>query len=70
VVELAKLTDYCLEGNAPARAAQRAGGRVFSARLGLARADAALLRAELPRAGASSTRRSKAPPMASDGALP
>lgn len=51
VVELAKLTDYCLDETHP-RGRHKA--RVFAARLGLGRADAALLRAELIRAAASS----------------
>jgi hypothetical protein len=49
VVELAKLTDYCLDDTHP-RGRHKA--RVFAARLGLGRADAALLRAELLRAAA------------------
>jgi hypothetical protein len=51
VVELAKLADYCLDETHP-RGRHKA--RVFAARLGLGRADAALLRAELLRAAASS----------------
>jgi hypothetical protein len=51
VVELAKLTDYCLDETHP-RGRHKA--RVFAARLGLGRTDAALLRAELLRAAASS----------------
>jgi hypothetical protein len=51
VVELAKLTDYCLDETHP-RGRHKA--RVFAARLGLGRADAALLRAELLLAAANS----------------
>jgi len=51
VVELAKLTDYCLDDTHP-RGRHKA--RVFAARLGLARSDAALLRAELLRAAGGS----------------
>jgi hypothetical protein len=51
VVELAKLTDYCLDDTHP-RGRHKA--RVFAARLGLGRADAALLRAELLRGAANS----------------
>jgi hypothetical protein len=51
VVELAKLTDYCLDETHP-RGRHKA--RVFAARLGLDRADAALLRGELLRAAAKS----------------
>jgi hypothetical protein len=52
MVELAKLTDYCLDETHP-RGRHKA--RVFAARLGLGRSDAALLRAELLRAAANST---------------
>lgn len=51
MVELAKLTDYCLDETHP-RGRHKA--RVFAARLGLGRADAALLRAELLRAAVGS----------------
>lgn len=51
MVELAKLTDYCLDETHP-RGRHKA--RVFAARLGLGRANAAVLRAELLRAAASS----------------
>ena len=51
VVELAKLTDYCLDETHP-RGRHKA--RVYAARLGLDRADAALRRAELLRAAAKS----------------
>jgi hypothetical protein len=51
VVELAKLTDYCLDETHP-RGRHKA--RVFTARLGLTRTDAALLRAELLRSAANS----------------
>jgi hypothetical protein len=51
VVDLSKLTDYCLDETHP-RGRHKA--RVFAARLGLGRADAALLRADLLWAAASS----------------
>lgn len=51
VVELAKLANYCLDETHPRG---RHEARVFAARLGLGRPDAALLRAELLRAAATS----------------
>ena len=52
VVELAKLTDYCLDQTHP-RGRHKA--RVFAARVGFTRAEAGLLRAELLRAAAIAT---------------
>jgi hypothetical protein len=51
VVELAKLTDYCLDETHP-RGRHKA--RVFAAQLGLGLSDAGHLRAELLRAAANS----------------
>lgn len=52
VVELAKLTDYCLDQTHP-RGRHKA--RVFGARVGFTRGEAGLLRAELLRAAAIAT---------------